>query len=435
LRHQDKNSNAMRAGVMGCTAIKGFERISSCVQREQGRAWSKSMKSIELFAGAGGLGLGIEKAGFDHSVVIERDPDACATVRFNFSRPRNGHSCWPLHEIDVRQFDFSRFEDKVELVSGGPPCQPFSIGGKHRGFNDSRDMFPEAARVVRTVRPKAFIFENVRGLLRRSFAKYFEYVLLQLTYPEIVSVKAEDWSGHLSRLERHHTKGQYSGLHYRVAFRLVNAADYGVPQKRERVVIVGFRSDIGEHWSFPATKYSEDALLFSQWVTHEYWDNHRISRKNRPLITTSLAQRVMKMEEPKGIGRWQTVRDAITDLPNPGIARKEEILNHCVQPGARIYPGHTGSPLDFPAKTLKAGDHGVPGGENMLALADGTVRYFTVRESARLQTFPDWFAFPCSWTESMRQIGNAVPVRLSETIAKSVADVLQQHQDRIQTDN
>jgi DNA (cytosine-5)-methyltransferase 1 len=393
------------------------------------------MKSIELFAGGGGLGLGIEKAGFDHSVVIERDPDACATVRFNFSRRQNGHSSWPLHEIDVRHFDFSTFADKVELVSGGPPCQPFSIGGRHRGFNDSRDMFPEAARVVRTVRPKAFIFENVRGLLRRSFAKYFEYVILQLTYPEIVSAKHEDWTGHLSRLERHHTKGQYSGLHYRVAFRLVNAADYGVPQKRERVVIVGFRSDIGEDWSFPSATHSEDALLFSQWVTNEYWDCHRISRKNRPLITTQLAQRVMKIAEPKGVGCWQTVRDAIADLPHPGAAEKEKILNHRFQPGARIYPGHTGSPLDFPAKTLKAGDHGVPGGENMLALADGSVRYFTVRESARLQTFPDWFAFPCSWTESMRQIGNAVPVRLSETIARSVADVLQRHQERMQSGN
>jgi len=393
------------------------------------------MNSIELFAGAGGLGLGIEKAGFNHSVVIERDPDACATVRFNSSRPQDGHSSWPLHETDVRHFDFSRFADKVELVSGGPPCQPFSIGGRHKGFNDSRDMFPAAARVVRTVRPKAFIFENVRGLLRRSFAKYFEYVILQLTYPELESMKDENWTEHLSRLERHHTKGQYRGLHYRVAFRLLNAADYGVPQKRERVVIVGFRSDIGEHWSFPPATHSEDALLFSQWVTHEYWDNHRISRKKRPLITTLLAQRVMKMAKPKGMCRWQTVRDAIASLPHAGVAEKKGVLNHHFQPGARVYPGHTGSPLDFPAKTLKAGDHGVPGGENMLALTDGSVRYFTVRESARLQTFPDWFAFPCSWTESMRQIGNAVPVLLSETIAKSVADVLQRQQDRIQSGN
>jgi len=393
------------------------------------------MNSIELFAGAGGLGLGIERAGFDHSVVIERDNDACATVRYNLGRARNGHSQWPLHQTDIRYFDFSSFQDKVELVSGGPPCQPFSIGGKHRGFNDSRDMFPEAARVVRAVRPKAFIFENVRGLLRRSFAKYFEYILFQLTYPEIVSTKGENWTEHLNRLERYHTKGQYRGLHYRVTFRLVNAADYGVPQKRERVVIVGFRSDIGEDWNFPLATHSEDALLFSQWVTNEYWDEHRISRRNRPLITTQIAQRAMKMETPENIKRWQTVRDAIISLPKPANGGREIFPNHRFQPGARTYTGHTGSLLDAPAKTLKAGDHGVPGGENMLAHPDGSVRYFTVRESARLQTFPDWFIFPCSWTESMRQIGNAVPVLLSETIASSVADVLERQQRRKQTEN
>lgn len=394
-----------------------------------------NMNSIELFAGAGGLGLGIEKAGFDHALVIERDRDACATVRFNLARARQGHSQWPLHETDIRYFDFSSFQDKVELVSGGPPCQPFSIGGKHRGFNDSRDMFPEAARVVRTVRPRAFIFENVRGLLRRSFAKYFEYIILQLTYPEIAPAKNEEWTEHLNRLERHHTKGQYRGLHYRVTFRLINAANYGVPQKRERVVIVGFRSDVGEDWNFPSATHSENALFFSQWVTNQYWDEHRISRKNRPLITTQIAQRAIKMEEPEGTERWQTVRDAIADLSKPSIGTKEKIPNHRFQPGARVYPGHTGSPLDFPAKTLKAGDHGVPGGENMLALADGSVRYFTVRESARLQTFPDWFEFPCSWTESMRQIGNAVPVELAETIASSVAEVLDRHRQKLQRKN
>jgi DNA (cytosine-5)-methyltransferase 1 len=393
------------------------------------------MNSIELFAGAGGLGLGIEKAGFDHAVVIERDHDACATVRFNLGKQRKGHSQWPLHETDIRDFDFSSFQDKVELVSGGPPCQPFSIGGKHRGFNDSRDMFPEAARVVRTVRPKAFIFENVRGLLRRSFAKYFEYILLQLTYPEIVPTKEENWTEHLSRLERHHTRGQNGGLHYRVAFRLLNAADYGVPQKRGRVVIVGFRSDIREDWSFPTETHSEEALFFSQWVSGEYWDEHRISHKNRPLINSQIAQRAMKIESPGNLARWQTVRDAIADLPKPTNGTREGFVNHRFQPGARIYTGHTGSLLDAPAKTLKAGDHGVPGGENMLACPDGSVRYFTVRESARLQTFPDWFEFPGSWTESMRQIGNAVPVRLSETIAGSVAKVLVKHHQRTQRKN
>src|SRR5690606_17264971 len=98
----------------------------------------------------------------------------------------------------------------------------------------------------------------------------------------------------------------------------------------------------------------------------------------------------------------------------------EAIPNHRFQVGARTYVGHTGSPLDEPAKTLKAGVHGVPGGENMLRRPDGTVRYFTVRESARLQTFPDDYVFHGSWTETMRQLGNAVPVDLAETIARSV---------------
>jgi DNA (cytosine-5)-methyltransferase 1 len=119
---------------------------------------------------------------------------------------------------------------------------------------------------------------------------------------------------------------------------------------------------------------------------------------------------------------WFTVRDAISDLPRPAKSRTldEPGLNHFFIPGARKYVGHSGSPLDEPAKTLKAGVHGVPGGENTLAMPDGSVRYFTIRESARLQTFPDDFVFPCSWTESMRQIGNAVPVQLAELISRKL---------------
>jgi len=98
--------------------------------------------------------------------------------------------------------------------------------------------------------------------------------------------------------------------------------------------------------------------------------------------------------------------------------------NHDFQNGAKAYPGHTGSTLDMPAKTLKAGDHGVPGGENMMVLDNGDLRYFTVRESARLQTFPDGFMFHGSWTESMRQLGNAVPVTLARIVAASVAERL-----------
>ena len=105
---------------------------------------------------------------------------------------------------------------------------------------------------------------------------------------------------------------------------------------------------------------------------------------------------------------WVTVRDILADLGDP-----DGLRNHVLQPGARAYPGHTGSPLDLPAKALKAGDHGVPGGENMMVRDDGSVRYFTKREAARLVGLPDAFEFPRSWSESMRQMGNAVPVPLA----------------------
>ena len=120
----------------------------------------------------------------------------------------------------------------------------------------------------------------------------------------------------------------------------------------------------------------------------------------------------------------------IGDLPDPERGGSDVFANHIFNPGARQYKGHTGSPLDEPAKTLKAGDHGVPGGENMLRRVDGSVRYFTVREAARLQTFPDEYVFRGAWTEAMRQLGNAVPVRLAEMVARSVAEKLAHLEER-----
>jgi DNA (cytosine-5)-methyltransferase 1 len=117
--------------------------------------------------------------------------------------------------------------------------------------------------------------------------------------------------------------------------------------------------------------------------------------------------------------RWVTVRDALRGLGQPtGFG------NHVFQPGARIYKGHTGSPLDEPAKALKAGDHGVPGGENMMVLDTGGVRYFTIREAARLQGLPDDYEFPRSWSESMRQLGNAVPTQLAECVGGWLFNIL-----------
>ena len=133
--------------------------------------------------------------------------------------------------------------------------------------------------------------------------------------------------------------------------------------------------------------------------------------------------RMRRQNEPMEHLPWQTVRDALIGLPDPERGQGPH-LNHRYQAGARAYPGHTGSPLDLPAKTLKAGDHGVPGGENMMVKPDGSVRYFTARESARLQTFPDGYELHGAWSEIMRQLGNAVPVRLAQIVASSVAETL-----------
>lgn len=383
------------------------------------------MKSVELFAGAGGLAMGCEIAGFNHLAVVEWDKWACDTVRENQNRGYPLLANWVLHEGDVRTFDWSSVPRGIDLLAGGPPCQPFSIGGKHKAHADNRDMFPATVEIIRQLKPKAFIVENVKGLTRASFANYFSYIQLQLEFPEVPPLKNEDWSEHLARLQIEKTSSRRKGrgLTYNVVPTLVNAANYGVPQKRERVFIIGFRDDLGIEWSFPAPTHSYDALLRDQWITGAYWKRHGM---RMPSVPQKLANRVAKLRQTALFDTlaWRTVRDAIQGLPDPRSRAAARVPNHVFQAGARSYPGHTGSPLDLPAKTLKAGDHGVPGGENMLIDDDGSVRYFTVRESARIQTFPDGFRFHGSWTETMRQLGNAVPVLLAQRVASSVAEQL-----------
>lgn len=377
------------------------------------------MNSIEIFAGGGGLALGVSQAGFDHSFLVEWDRDSAKTLYHNHEHLKFSSATDWIFNGDIHEVSFSGFQNSVDLVSGGPPCQPFSLGGKHRAYNDKRDLFSEATRALNEVRPKAFIFENVRGLLRKSFSRYFGYIILQLTYPQIQRLDGQRWEEHLELLEQHHTSRRHSGFSYNVVFRLVNAADYGIPQQRERVIIVGFRNDVPANWSFPEPTHSEQILEYEKFVTGDYWKRHELKR---PADRSSLNPKRIQPELDLGLKPWRTTRDAIFDLPPP-----EEVAtftNHRFQPGARSYPGHTGSVLDRPAKTIKAGGHGVPGGENMVVQDDGSFRYFTVREAARLQTFPDDFYFPCSWTESMRQIGNAVPVELGRIVADSVRETL-----------
>lgn len=341
------------------------------------------LESIELFSGAGGLALGLHGAGFRHRALYEWNASAVETLRFNQEKGHSALRGCAIHRADVREVDFTAHRG-VDLVAGGPPCQPFSAGGKAAGMTDARDMFPQAIRAVAEAKPRAFLFENVRGLMRPAFSNYVEFIRLRLEFPEFPVSANIPWDQNLARLERHkENAGEGAGdeLRYRVHVHLANAADYGVPQHRHRVFFVGFRSDIATDWSFPRP-------------THD------------------------------GPGEWVPLSAAIGDLPDPASPAAGRWPNHVFQPGARSYPGHTGSPLDKPAKALKAGAHGVPGGENMILFPDGSVRYLTVRESARVQTFPDDYVFLGSWSETMRQLGNAVPVRLAEAVGRSVAKAL-----------
>jgi DNA (cytosine-5)-methyltransferase 1 len=161
-----------------------------------------------------------------------------------------------------------------------------------------------------------------------------------------------------------------------------------------------------------------------------YWERHSIA------CAEPHAEPPLRHIKPHEKRPWRTVRDALAGLPDPerDPTGAEAIPDHRFQPGVKFYAGHTGSALDLPAKTLKAGDHGVPGGENALVRADGTGRYFTVRESARLQTFPDSYVFGGAWSEVMRQLGNAVPVDLAHVISAAVARTLRDNRPGMATD-
>ena len=367
--------------------------------------------------------MGLQQAGFHHCALIEWDRCSCENINANIAEGYETIADWNVMQNDVREVDFRGSFQNIDIVSGGPPCQPFSLGGKHGAYNDVRDMFPQAVRAVRELHPVAFVFENVKGLLRQSFRPYFEYILLQLQYPFVEKATNMGWEEHKKMLEEVDASSTCVP-DYRVKYQLVNAADYGVPQQRHRVVIVGFRKDIEAEWEFPNPTHSKGALLYSKWVSGAYWAKHHLSKPEVPEKEKAAVSRIMK-EPPKELP-WQTVRDAIFDLPKPGSQEANEVPNHEFRAGAKTYIGHSGSTLDEPSKTIKAGAHGVPGGENMVVLDDGSQRYYTVRESARIQTFPDEYKFYGSWTESMRQIGNAVPVRLARIIGDSVMRVLRE---------
>jgi DNA (cytosine-5)-methyltransferase 1 len=410
--------------------------ISSAVQGP-----TTALMSVELFSGGGGLALGTAEAGFEHLAVVENRRWATRTLLANRAflpdglagaeAPRNSGDtwsdrgtssrAWPLLSTDVRSIDWAAYADKVSLLAAGAPCQPFSLGGSHRGDADERNLFPEAVRAVRETRAPIAIIENVRGLTRESFRPYLEYILDQLRMPQIAPRPDEHWVEHHARLkvERAAHSGDYTDR-YAVGFHTVNAADFGLAQLRQRVFIVAVRVDMAEHWAWPEATHNRDALLWSQ-SQGFYYDEHGLKHRG---VSEAKCSREVSQHPPPGL-RWQTLRDALRGMPYPISGRNRSGWdNHKGVPGARLYRGHTGNRLDWPAKTVKAGVHGSPGGEHILIRDDGRYRYLTVRECARLQGFPDEWVFEGPRSETMRQIGNAVPVPLARLMAQMAVRTL-----------
>ncbi|MBN1459032.1 MAG: DNA cytosine methyltransferase [Armatimonadetes bacterium] len=390
-------------------------------------------RSLELFSGGGGLALGLHDAGFEHVALVEFEAKACETLRHNarvWASQDGDRLPWTpdvVYEEDVSEFIRSEaFQSlgNIDLLAGGPPCQPFSLGGVHAGVSDRRNMLPVAMDFVRALRPRAVVFENVPGLLRPSFLPYFEYVEEQLRWSSCVPRSGESWSSHMRRLRS--MKRAPLETRYHVTRQLINAADFGVPQTRQRLFLMAVRCDVAD---VPVAvlegTHSRDALLYAQLVSGSYWAEHGLPAGSVPNGPTEREVASLRERDAPEALRWRTVRDAISGLPEPVEGQPARgVLNHVGIPGARAYVGHTGSHIDWPAKTLKAGVHGVCGGEAMIRFEDGGLRYLTVRESARIQTFPDEYEFLGARSHAMRHIGNAVAVKVAEAVGRQVMERL-----------
>ncbi len=329
---------------------------------------------LELFAGAGGLAVGMEKAGLKCVALNEIDKHACETLRKN--RPN-----WNVLEGDIKNFNFTEYHNQVDVVTGGFPCQAFSYAGKRLGFEDARGtLFYEFARVVKEVNPPICIGENVKGLLNHDNGK---------TLKGMISILDE--------------------IGYNVMpVKVLKAINFKVPQKRERLILVGIRKDINQKYEYPKPYKKiynlSDALkkgeLFSSNVPKSAGAKYPESKKS-----------VLDLVPPKGYWR---------DLP---LEIQKDFM------GASFYlgGGKTGMARrigwDEPCLTLTCS----PAQKQTERCHPDETRPFTVREYARIQTFPDDWEFSGSIAHQYKQIGNAVPVNLGREVGYSIIKFLNEY--------
>ncbi|GAB1308280.1 DNA (cytosine-5-)-methyltransferase [Urechidicola sp. KH5] len=334
----------------------------------------KKYSVLELFAGAGGLAVGLEKSGIECVALNEIDKWACHTLRKN--RPK-----WNVLEGDIRDFDFSNYQDKVDIVTGGFPCQAFSYAGKKLGLEDARGtLFYEFARVVKEVNPLICVGENVKGLLSHD--------------------KGKTLQGMISILDE---------IGYNVVpVKVLKALNYRVPQKRERLILVGVRKDINLMYEYPLPHNKiynlKDALkkgeLYDKDVPESLGSSYPEHKK-----------KVLDLVPPKGYWR---------DLP---LNIQKDYMGKSFYLGG----GKTGMARrigwDEPCLTLTCS----PAQKQTERCHPEETRPFTVREYARIQTFPDNWIFEGSVSQQYKQIGNAVPCNLGQEIGYSLIKFLNEY--------
>lgn len=308
-----------------------------------------SLISLEVCAGAGGQALGLEKAGFSHTGLVEVDPHCCATLRLN--RPE-----WKVHEDDLNQFDAKAYEG-IDLFAGGLPCPPFSIAGKQLGENDERNLFPAALRIIDETKPKAVMIENVRGFLGAVF---------------------EDYRGHL--------RSELLKMGYEVHWRLFNAADFGVPQLRPRVVIVALRHDIKDVFEWPVPQ-TFDA----------------------PTVGETLLD-LMSARGWKGAKKW---------------AERANDIAPTLVGGSKKHGGPDLGPTRAKQAWASLGVNGLSIAEEAPDYDFVGMPRLTVRMAARIQGFDDAWEFSGRKTAAYRQVGNAFPPPVAAAVAQKIADAIE----------
>ena len=311
------------------------------------------LTSIEICAGAGGQALGLERAGFFHVALVEYEQSYCNTLKLN--RPN-----WNVICADVKNFSGKPYRDKIDLFAGGVPCPPFSVAGRQLGSADERDLFPKALRLIEEINPRAVMLENVRGFLDPSFSDYRDFILNKI-----------------------------DELGYNVQIKLLNASDYGVPQLRPRVVIVGIRKDIKGVFSYPTAT---------------------------PELTKNVGETLVDLMRENGWARAdEWAKQASTIAPT-------------IVGGSKKHGGPDLGPVRARKAWAALGVDGLGiANEAPQKSFEGMPR-LTPRMIARIQGFPDSWDFGNKKTAACRMIGNAFPPPVAQAVGEEIKRVLEKNE-------